>query len=249
MPPTLGQKLRAARLARGLSLDEAARATKIRAVRLAEIERDILSNCPSLTYARGFVTLYGELLGVDVTPHLKDLEVGATAGVDDYQYLSGEALADASPKRRRTRGSNVRGMSASEPRSPSRRRTVGVLVALAAVAMVLFGYVVFLNYQRLGGDLDTLAARQEGRPDPAAALTSSDSAGRTVVPGALQGAALRPGTPAPRGNALATGLPAAEKLSTPAAVTPRSRARGTMPGSMNPLSRSPHQVRPDYWGE
>ncbi len=249
MPPTLGQKLRAARLARGLSLDEAARATRIRAVRLAEIERDILSNCPSLTYARGFVTLYGELLGVDVTPHLRDLEAGSTAGVDDYQYLSGEALADASPKRRRgSRSSNVRGLT-SEPRSPGRRRTVGALVALAALAMVLFGYVVYLNYQRLGGDLDTLAARQEGRPLPSAALASSDEAGRSVVPGALQAAARRPGSAETLAGAPAMTPPMMDRLSTPAAPTPRPRVQGTTPGSLNPLSRAPHQVRPDYWAE
>jgi hypothetical protein len=46
----LGEKFRTARLARKLTLDEAARITKIRPSRLAEIEEDDFSNFPSLAY-------------------------------------------------------------------------------------------------------------------------------------------------------------------------------------------------------
>ena len=49
----LGKKFQEARLARKLTLDEAARMTKIRPSRLAEIEADDFSQFPSLAYAKG----------------------------------------------------------------------------------------------------------------------------------------------------------------------------------------------------
>src|SRR6266550_521722 len=56
-----------ARRARNLTLDEAARMTKIRPARLAEIEADDFSQFPSLAYAKGFLLIYGKFLDVDVT--------------------------------------------------------------------------------------------------------------------------------------------------------------------------------------
>src|SRR5437899_6623449 len=50
----LGKKFQEARRARNLTLDEAARMTKIRPARLAEIEADDFSQFPSLAYAKGF---------------------------------------------------------------------------------------------------------------------------------------------------------------------------------------------------
>src|SRR2546430_13512954 len=51
----LGKKLQEARLARGLTLDEAGRMTKIRPAQLREIENEDFSQFPSLTYAKGFL--------------------------------------------------------------------------------------------------------------------------------------------------------------------------------------------------
>ncbi len=65
---SLGQKFQKARMARDLTLDEAARMTKIRPNKLAEIEAEDFSNFPSLAYAKGFVLIYGKFLKVDVSP-------------------------------------------------------------------------------------------------------------------------------------------------------------------------------------
>ncbi len=70
----LGKKFQEARLARNLTLDEAARMTKIRPHRLAEIEADDFSQFPSLAYAKGFLLIYGKFLDVDVTPYLDAFE-------------------------------------------------------------------------------------------------------------------------------------------------------------------------------
>src|SRR5881409_2253747 len=83
----LGKKFQEARRARNLTLDEAARMTKIRPARLAEIEADDFSQFPSLAYAKGFLLIYGKFLDVDVTPYLEAFEDSEHVTVDGYSYL------------------------------------------------------------------------------------------------------------------------------------------------------------------
>ena len=83
----LGKKFQEARRARELTLDEAARMTKIRPARLAEIEADDFSQFPSLAYAKGFLLIYGKFLDVDVTPYLDAFEDSERVTVDGYSYL------------------------------------------------------------------------------------------------------------------------------------------------------------------
>ncbi len=83
----LGKKFQEARRARNLTLDEAARMTKIRPARLAEIEADDFSQFPSLAYAKGFLLIYGKFLDIDVTPYLEAFEDSEHVTVDGYSYL------------------------------------------------------------------------------------------------------------------------------------------------------------------
>jgi len=83
----LGKKFQEARQARNLTLDEAARMTKIRPARLAEIEADDFSQFPSLAYAKGFLLIYGKFLDIDVTPYLETFEDSEHVTVDGYSYL------------------------------------------------------------------------------------------------------------------------------------------------------------------
>src|SRR5688500_19770411 len=83
----LGTKLKEARLARGLTLDEAGRLTKIRPGRLEEIENEDFSEFASLAYAKGFLLIYGKFLEVDVTPYLEAFETSESITVDGYSYL------------------------------------------------------------------------------------------------------------------------------------------------------------------
>ena len=71
---SLGKKLQQARLAKKITVDEAARVTKIRAPRIQEIEADDFSSFSSLAYAKGFLLIYGKFLDVDVTAHLEPFE-------------------------------------------------------------------------------------------------------------------------------------------------------------------------------
>ena len=83
----LGKKFQEARRTRNLTLDEAARMTKIRPARLAEIEADDFSQFPSLAYAKGFLLIYGKFLDIDVTPYLEAFEDSEHITVNDYSYL------------------------------------------------------------------------------------------------------------------------------------------------------------------
>jgi cytoskeletal protein RodZ len=98
----LGRKFQEARKARNLSLEEAARLTRIRQSRLAEIEAEDFSNFPSLAYAKGFLQIYGKFLNVDVSPYLDAFETSGHLTVDGYSYLQ-DAPAPKAPRTRVTR--------------------------------------------------------------------------------------------------------------------------------------------------
>ncbi len=136
----LGKKFQEARLARGLTLDEAARMTKIRPSRLAEIEADDFSQFPSLAYAKGFLLIYGKFLEVDVTPYLDAFETSAQVTVDGYAYLQ-EASAR---KPHRPHPAAVRPVRSSERSSPW-----PLLVALSTIALGFLAVKLLLNIQRL----------------------------------------------------------------------------------------------------
>jgi len=68
--PTMGELLREARYRRNLSLDQAEAVTKIRKKYLLALEEDDYAELPAPVYARGFLQIYAEYLGVD--PHVVD---------------------------------------------------------------------------------------------------------------------------------------------------------------------------------
>ena len=76
MVESIGKKLAQARLARGLTLEEAAMETRIRAKQLAALEADDYSSFANNTYARGFLLMYGKFLNVDVRAFARELEAG-----------------------------------------------------------------------------------------------------------------------------------------------------------------------------
>lgn len=61
-----GQMLKAAREASGMTLDDLAQATKLRASILAAMEEDDFSHCGGTVYARGQLKSIAPVLGIDV---------------------------------------------------------------------------------------------------------------------------------------------------------------------------------------
>jgi len=138
----LGKKFQEARNARNLTLDEAARMTKIRPQRLAEIEADDFSQFPSLAYAKGFLLIYGKFLDVDVTPYLDAFEDSESVTVDGYSYLQENERAkpvSAPVVRRRPPATGGNNRISPMP------LVFGVLVLVIG----FFGMKFLLNVQRL----------------------------------------------------------------------------------------------------
>ena len=140
----LGKKFQEARQARNLTLDEAARMTKIRPTRLAEIEADDFSQFPSLAYAKGFLLIYGKFLDVDVTPYLDAFEDSERVTVDGYSYLQENrpekpVSAPAVPRRPATAGR-------------AGRDRISPMPLIFGVVVLVIGFSVMkllLNVQRL----------------------------------------------------------------------------------------------------
>src|SRR5665213_1888543 len=63
--PALGERFRAAREARGLTLSDVSEQLRIRAVYLAAIEEENWSAIGAAVYARGFLRTYARFLGLD----------------------------------------------------------------------------------------------------------------------------------------------------------------------------------------
>jgi len=139
----LGKKFQEARQARNLTLDEAARMTKIRPARLAEIEADDFSQFPSLAYAKGFLLIYGKFLDVDVTPYLDAFEDSERVTVDGYSYLQENrpekpVSAPVVPRRPVT--------------SSGRGDRVSPMPLIVGIVVLVFGFLLMklvLNVQRL----------------------------------------------------------------------------------------------------
>jgi len=177
----LGKKFQEARLARNLTIDEAARMTKIRPARLAEIEADDFSQFPSLAYAKGFLLIYGKFLDVDVTPYLDAFEDSERVTVDGYSYLQEnrpEKPVSAPVIRRR------RPTTTTHERISPMPLIFGVLVLVVGFSVMK----LILNVRRLApGQGDSTA-----QVSPSASPVPSPKAGQpgttAVSPGAVASA-------------------------------------------------------------
>src|SRR5437763_1746668 len=174
----LGKKFQDARLARGLTLDEAARLNKIRPLRLAEIEVDDFSQFPSLAYAKGFLQIYGKFLDVDVAPYLDVFETSQQMTVDGYSYLQDQPAPKPRRIRARPRAPTVRRQRSGDRSSP--------MPLLIAVGVIVVGFVLMrliLNIQRIAPH------QMVGVPQPTASQAPVAQAPQTQAPAASVAAA------------------------------------------------------------
>jgi cytoskeletal protein RodZ len=220
----LGKKFQEARLARGLTLDEAARLTKIRPSRLAEIEADDFSQFPSLAYAKGFLLIYGKFLDVDVSPYLDVFETSEQMTVDGYSYLQDQPA----PKARRVRThARARSRAPVVRRSGNRTSPLPVVIAIIAIGI---GFVLM----RLILDIQRIAPRSEqmvGVPQPSAAQSVAPPAtpNLTIAPRApVVEAAPKKVAPPPPSVAhsvapIATSPPVVAKVTAAPTATPTAK--------------------------
>jgi cytoskeleton protein RodZ len=215
----LGKKLRDARLARGLTLDDAYRMTKIRPNRLDAIENEDFSLFDSLTYSKAAVLIYGKFLEVDVSQYLEAFETSESVTVDGYAYL--QDAPEPEPVRQQT----VRRRSSS-PGGGGRRSSFMPLII--GVVVLVVGFTVmkwFLQMQRLNP-----------RPTPApgtSPLATATASDKIIAPHAQPAE----NTTAP--TATTSALPTATATAAPT-VTPSIPA----PAAADPEVRRAEPVNP-----
>jgi len=154
MDESVGKRLSKARLKRGLSIDEAAHATRLRPDKIVALENDDYSLFASNVYAKGFLQIYGRFLGVDVAEFASTLEGAGSISIEDYQYLN----SGAPPRREERSSMPIR----TERRGPGLGSLVMFLLLVAAVG---FGFYFYVNWQRI----EPVAKKDGVTPAPAAA--------------------------------------------------------------------------------
>lgn len=174
MHSPLGEKLRAAREQRGLSLLDAAHETKIPLIRLQWLEQDNFAGFGSMTYARAFLRQYSEYLKVDAREMLEDLPGGVLGGARDYRYLTDNHGPWVAP-----RGMRVARLSSASPSRQSKRSPVpaGIFIFV----LVLIGTGIWGKY--VSDDRQAHAQQQENKalPQPQRAIHTATAQSKVQV--------------------------------------------------------------------
>ncbi len=150
-PVGLGERLRNAREARGLSLTAAATQTRIRAAYLQALEEERFDRLPGGVYARGYLRTYARALGLDPDELLAAYP----------QLFSGPAPPLIGPVQ-----ADVPIRPATRP-SRLRRAVATVLLVLLGVAGVL-GYIGYQQLRQLQAPLPSEAVQPEPAVPPPA---------------------------------------------------------------------------------
>ena len=228
----LGKKFQDARLARGLTLDEAARLTKIRPLRLAEIEVDDFSQFPSLAYAKGFLQIYGKFLDVDVAPYLDAFETSQQMTVDGYSYLQDQPA----PKPRRIRA-RPRAPVVRRQRSGDRSSPLPLLIAVGAIVLGFILMRLIMNIQRIAPH------QMVGVPQPTASQAPPAQAQPTQAPPKQAPAASVAAAPSRAPSPLPAAVVEAQpKKAPPVASAPRSIAPAPSPPPQTAVAEVPKKA-------
>ncbi len=135
MPESVGHKLAQARHQRGLTIDEAAYATKLRPDKILALENDDYATFASNAYAKGFLKNYARYLEVDVADFLSTMDSTLPISVADYQYLSNapQRPAYSEPVRR-------------DRKPPS---VIPLLIGAVVIVISATGFWVYKSAQRI----------------------------------------------------------------------------------------------------
>jgi len=145
----VGERLKAAREEKGLSLDDVARQTRIPIRHLEHIEKGEWDALPAITYSVGFARSYANAVGLD----------GPAVGAELREQLGGAR-------------SNVAGPAAYyEPADPARVPPRSIAIVAAIIAVLLVAGYLFWRHQAVGNapDAAQIADRQTPADQPQAA--------------------------------------------------------------------------------
>ncbi len=184
MEESVGKRLSKERLKRGLSVDEAAHATRLRPDKILALENDDYSTFASNVYAKGFLQIYGRFLSVDVAEFASTLEGNAGISIEDYQYLNSDA-----PPRREERSSSVVRVERSGPGFGA------IFMFLLLLGVLGAGFYFYVNWQRIAGEPVAHFKNAIPAPESAPAAPPAATPEPATVPAATP--ALRAAFPTP----------------------------------------------------
>lgn len=164
--PALGERFRAAREARGLSLSDVAEQIRIRSVYLGAIEDENWSAIGAPVYIRGFLRTYARFLGLDPEETVAEFNGSSAAVLEpSAAAAAGEAYA-------------VAGRSS---RSLSPVIWVATLVAIVLVAFVFYNELtlrsrVTAESAVTAGSASPLPSNATGSPEPGVPIAGAVAA-------------------------------------------------------------------------
>lgn len=173
MTETVGQTLRQAREARGISLAEAEEATKVRQKFLEALEQDDFQRLPGEVYRRGFLKSYAIYLGLDPEPLLARYRAQRGAPAEEQKAAPEVSPPSAPPA-----------PAAAAPIQPLARplgpttpfNAAIVWVPLLVIALLVAGFLAYQRYgQPYGQRLVTLFTRATPTPTATFQVPSSTS--------------------------------------------------------------------------
>jgi cytoskeletal protein RodZ len=138
MQHSIGQKLRAAREKAGLSLLDAAHATRIPVGRIQMLEADNFAAFGSMAYARSFLKNYSSFLAVDASEELDQFPSPVFGGPEDYRYLT------------RTHGQWVRRRQRPQSPTPLSRSRHSPVLGMVGIVSILIIASALVGSQLLG---------------------------------------------------------------------------------------------------
>lgn len=216
----IGERLRSARQALGLSLEEIESLTHIRRSYLEALEREAFEALPGPAYARGFLRAYASCLGLPPQDLLERYPV-ATAGEVSHRDSSVEVR-----------------LTPAVRMSPARRALMGagVLVVLGALFL---GFVLYTQVREFASTSPRGTSDRGGGSQPPTTPSVTPTRPPAASPGAT-GAPPRPGGAPQQAGTPSSGAPAAPAPppsappSSPPPNAPRATSPAPPPGSPAP---------------
>src|SRR5437868_1298148 len=157
-PPTVGDRLRAAREKQGLSLEDVAAQTRIPQRHLASIETAEWDSLPAPTYTIGFAKNYAAIVGLD----------RAEIGDQLREEMGGQRFATASA-------------DVFEPADPRRTMPRSLVIGAVVAAVLLIGLMSFLNRRSLDQN-EPAPAQTENSAAPTSSAPTAPAPAAPVKP-------------------------------------------------------------------
>jgi len=258
MDHDFGKLLQKARTDRGLSIEQAAAAVRIRSTFLRSLEAGDLTKFPNAAYAKSFLLMYGRYLGVDVKSIALQIDTTTQMKVEGYQYLTNRAAGQPKPKA----DPELTFSAAPEPKSSGSWLPLIVLAGTLVLALIVF--VVWQNMNRLSDGPQPGPAKSVPTPSPVIAVEPISKTPAPAAPTEIARAPVLPtGDVPPRPKIIsvpgaATGtpgeIPRARPISPVAKIASSdsdaladlgpARPRVISPGSATPPPAAPPAVAP-----